>query len=107
MFSRKAVFEFDLPDGKNTDEIELELIESGLEEIENIDGRIYAYGDYTNFGSLSIALENLGIEVNKATLKRVPLNQIEFTEEQLTDIEKLIDRIEDDDDVQAVYTNIA
>jgi transcriptional/translational regulatory protein YebC/TACO1 len=78
-----------------------------LEEIENIDGSIYIYGDYTNFGSLSIALENLGIEVNKATLKRLPLNQVEFNEEQLTDIEKLIDRIEDDDDVQAVYTNIA
>ena len=78
-----------------------------LEEIENVDGRIYVYGDYTNFGSLSVALENLGIEVNKATLKRLPLNQVEFTEEQLTDIEKLIDRIEDDDDVQAVYTNIA
>jgi transcriptional/translational regulatory protein YebC/TACO1 len=43
----------------------------------------------------------------KATLKRLPLNQVEFNEEQLTDIEKLIDRIEDDDDVQAVYTNIA
>ena len=107
MFSRKAVFEFDLPEDKNPEDIELELIESGLEEIENIDGRIYIYGDYTNFGSLSIALENLGIEVNKATLKRLPLNQVEFTEEQLTDIEKLIDRIEDDDDVQAVYTNIA
>jgi transcriptional/translational regulatory protein YebC/TACO1 len=49
----------------------------------------------------------MGIEVNKATLKRLPLNQVEFTEEQLTDIEKLIDRLEDDDDVQAVYTNIA
>ena len=107
MFSRKAVFEFNLPDEKNAEEIELELIEHGLEEIENIDGRVYIYGDYTNFGTLSIALENLDIEVNKATLKRVPLNQVEFTEEQLTDIEKLIDRIEDDADVQAVYTNIA
>ena len=107
MFSRKAVFEFNLPDEKNAEEIELELIEHGLEEIENIDGRVYIYGDYTNFGTLSIALENLDIEVNKATLKRVSLNQVEFTEEQLTDIEKLIDRIEDDDDVQAVYTNIA
>jgi transcriptional/translational regulatory protein YebC/TACO1 len=107
MFSRKAVFEFDLPEDKNPEDIELELIESGLEEIEDIDGRIYIYGDYTNFGSLSVALENMGIEVNKATLKRLPLNQVEFSEEQLTDIEKLIDRIEDDDDVQAVYTNIA
>jgi YebC/PmpR family DNA-binding regulatory protein len=107
MFSRKAVFEFDLPENITQEEIELELIEAGLEEIENVDGRIYVYGDYTNFGTLSSALEGMNIDIDKATLKRLPLNQMEFTEEQLTDIEKLIDRIEDDDDVQAVYTNIA
>jgi YebC/PmpR family DNA-binding regulatory protein len=107
MFTRKAVLEFELPEDKNLEEIELELIESGLEEIESADGMVYVYGDYTNFGSLSDALEKLGIEISKATLKRLPLNQVEFTEEQLVDIEKLIDRIEDDDDVQAVYTNIA
>jgi len=107
MFSRKAVFEFELPEGMNIEDIELELIEWGLEEIETVDGNIYVYGDYTNFGSLSVALERLGVEPARATLKRLPLNQVEFTEEQLTDIEKLIDRIEDDDDVQAVYTNIA
>jgi YebC/PmpR family DNA-binding regulatory protein len=107
MFSRKAVFEFELPDGTGLEDVELELIESGLEEIENVDGTVYVYGDYTNFGTLSSALESMGIEASKATLQRLPLNQVEFTEEQLIDIEKLIDRIEDDDDVQAVYTNIA
>jgi YebC/PmpR family DNA-binding regulatory protein len=107
MFSRRAVFEFELPGGKSLEDIELELIESGLEEIEVYDDLVYVYGDYTNFGSLSHAIEEIGIEVQKASLKRVPSNAVEFTEEQLADIEKLIDRIEDDDDVQAVYTNIA
>ncbi|HUX95375.1 MAG TPA: YebC/PmpR family DNA-binding transcriptional regulator [Bacteroidales bacterium] len=107
MFSRKAVFEFTLPESKSLEEIELELIEAGLEEIEIYDDTVYVYGDYTNFGALSQDLEQMGIEVGKATLKRLPLNQVEFNEEQLADIEKLIDRIEDDDDVQAVYTNIA
>jgi len=107
MFSRKAVFEFELPEDKSIEDIEFELIEAGLEEIERFDDTVYVYGDYTNFGSLSQALDQMGIEVTKATLKRLPLNQVEFTEEQLADIEKLIDRIEDDDDVQAVYTNIA
>jgi YebC/PmpR family DNA-binding regulatory protein len=107
MFNRKAVFEFELPDDKSIEDVELELIEFGLEEIEKLDDTVFVYGDYTNFGSLSMALEEMGIEVKKASLKRFPLNQVEFTEEQLTDIEKLIDRIEDDDDVQAVYTNIA
>jgi YebC/PmpR family DNA-binding regulatory protein len=107
MFNRKAVFEFELPDDKSIEDVELELIESGLEEIEKLDDTVFVYGDYTNFGSLSLALEEMGIEVKKASLKRFPLNQVEFTEEQLSDIEKLIDRIEDDEDVQAVYTNIA
>jgi len=107
MFSRKAVFEFELPDGKNLEDIELELIEAGLEEIEQSDDTVFVYGDYTNFGSLSLALESLGIEIKKASLNRVALNQVEVTEEQLVDIEKLIDKIEDDEDVQAVYTNIA
>jgi len=107
MFNRKAVFEFEMPEDKTVDDIELELIESGLEEVEIVDDLVFVYGDYTNFGTLSQALEDLGIEVKKASLKRFALNQVDFTEEQLVDIEKLIDRIEDDDDVQAVYTNIA
>jgi len=107
MFNRKAVFEFEMPDNKSIEDIEFELIESGIEEIEKVDDMVFVYGDYTNFGSLSQALDDMGIEIQKASLKRFALNQVEFTEEQLTDIEKLIDRIEDDDDVQAVYTNIA
>ena len=107
MFNRKAVFEFDKPENKSIEDIELELIESGLEEVENVDDTIYVYGDYTNFGSLSQSLEDMGIDVKKASLERFAVNQVEYTEEQLADIEKLIDRIEDDEDVQAVYTNIA
>jgi YebC/PmpR family DNA-binding regulatory protein len=107
MFSRRAVFEIELSENKNIEEIELELIEYGLEEIERYDDTIYVYGDYTNFGPLSHALEEMGIEVQKAALKRVASNPVEFTEEQLSDIEKLIDKIEDDEDVQAVYTNIS
>jgi transcriptional/translational regulatory protein YebC/TACO1 len=71
------------------------------------DDMVFVYGDYTNFGSLSSALEELGLEIKKASLKRIALNQVEVSEEQLSDIEKLIDKIEDDEDVQAVYTNIA
>jgi len=45
--------------------------------------------------------------VVKASLERFPTQEVEFSDEQMVDIEKLIDRLEDDDDVQAVYTNIA
>lgn len=106
MFSRKAVFEFEKPEGMSIDDLELELIESGLESIECYDDEVYVYGDYTNFGTLSKALEDRNIEVSKASLKRIPATPIELTEEQMADIEKLLDRLEDDEDIQAVFTNI-
>jgi YebC/PmpR family DNA-binding regulatory protein len=107
MFSRKAVFEFERPGGLDLEELELELIDAGLEEIEDSEGRVYVYGDYTSFGSLSGALEARGIAVEKSGLQRIPSSPVEFGEDQLADIEKMLDKIEDDDDVQAVYTNIA
>ena len=107
MFARKAVFEFEIPEGTDMDELELELIEYGLESAEIYEGRVYLYAPYTEFGSLSKALEDEGIEVEKSSLKRIPTTPVEFSEEQLVDIEKLLDRIEDDEDVQAVFTNIA
>ncbi|GAA0891145.1 YebC/PmpR family DNA-binding transcriptional regulator [Fulvivirga kasyanovii] len=107
MFSRDAVFEFEKTAEMDIEEMELELIDAGMEEIEEKDGVVYVYGDYTNFGTLSKALEDMGIEVNKASLQRNPNSPVEFTEEQMEDIEKMLDKIEDDDDVQAVYTNIA
>jgi len=107
MFSRKAVFEFEKSDNINIEELELELIDAGLEEIDMEDDMVYAYGDYTNFGSLSKAFEEKGIEIKKASLKRIPTTPVEFTEEQLVEIEKMLDRIEEDEDIQAVFTNIA
>lgn len=107
LFSRKAVFQFDVNENINIEEIELELIDAGLEEIEVNESTAYAYADYTDFGSLNQALEDKKIEVTKANLQRIPNSPVEFTEEQLEDIDKLLDKIEDDDDIQAVYTNIA
>ena len=107
MFSRKAVFEFVLPEGTELEEIELELIDAGLEEIEENEGMCYAYADYTSFGELASAFEKLNIEPAKAELKRIPTTPVEFSEEQMEEIEKMLDKMEEDDDVQAVYTNIA
>ena len=68
---------------------------------------IVVYGDYTAFGTLSKAVEDLNLEVQKSSLKRIPTNPVDFSEEQLIDIEKMLDKIEDDDDIQQVFTNIA
>ncbi|MBL3658673.1 YebC/PmpR family DNA-binding transcriptional regulator [Fulvivirga sediminis] len=107
MFNRNAVFEFDKPEGMDLEELELELIDAGMEEIEEQEGKVYVYGDYTQFGSISKALEDLNIEVTKASLQRFPTTPVDFSEEQMEEIEKMLDKVEDDDDVQAVYTNIA
>lgn len=107
MFSRKAHFEIDKNQIIDLDELELTLIDAGLESLEVEEDSIHIYGDYTSFGTLGNALEELNLEVKKAALERIANNPVEFSEEQLVDIEKLLDKIEDDDDVQAVFTNIA
>ena len=107
MFDRKAVFEFEKTDEIDLEELELELIDGGLEELEENEGTVYAYADFTNFGSLGDLLAEKGIEIKKSALKRFPTSPVDFTEEQMEEIEKMLDKIEDDDDVQAVYTNIA
>jgi len=107
MFDRKAVFTFEKTEGMDLEELELSLIDAGLEEIEENDGTIYAYADYTQFGDLGKLLEEMEIDVKKAILKRIPNAPVEFSDDQLEEIEKMLDKIEDDDDVQAVYTNIA
>ncbi len=107
MFDRKAIFEIKKTDSIDIEELELELIDAGLEEIDTEDDMIFVYGDYTNYGKLSSALEEMGLEVEKSSLQRIPTSPVEFTEEQMVDIEKLLDKIDEDDDVQAVYNNIA
>lgn len=109
MFSRKAVFEISQEALElELEELELALIDYGLEEIEaQEEGDILClYGDYSDFGSLSEGLESLKIEPKKASLQRIATSPISYSPEQLEDIEKLLDKIEEDDDVQAVYTNI-
>lgn len=107
MFNRKAVFEIEKTDGLDIEELELELIDAGLEEIEQEDdGLIIMYADYTSFGTLQVALEEKNIEVATSGLKRFPTAPIHLTEEQTVEIEKLLDKIEEDDDIQQVFTNI-
>ena len=107
MFSRKAHFEVAKEGLGNLEELELELIDYGLESMEKEDEIVHIYGDYTSFGSLANALEKMNADVKKAALERIANNPVEFSEEKLVDIAKLLYRIEDDDDVKAVFTNIA
>ncbi|WP_299326723.1 YebC/PmpR family DNA-binding transcriptional regulator [uncultured Helicobacter sp.] len=108
MFARKSVFAFSKPESLPLDELELALIDYGLEELESLeDGSLIAYGGYADFGALSEGLESLQITPTSAKLARIPTSPITLSEEQIEELEKLLDRIEEDDDVQAVYTNLA
>lgn len=108
MFERKSVFEFNKPESMPLEDIELALIDYGLEELESLEsGMLVAYGGYTDFGSLSEGLESLHIQPTSAKLARIPTSPITLSDEQIEELEKLLDRIEEDDDVQAVYTNLA
>ena len=107
MFNRKCVFEFEKTEEMDLEEMEFELIDAGLEEIEEQEGRVFVYGDYKSFGTLSTSLEEMNIDVLKSNLQRIPTSTNEYTDEQLEDIEKMLDKIEDDDDIQQVFTNIA
>lgn len=107
MFQRKSFFEIEMTEEMDLEELELHLIDAGVEELEAEVGTLFIYGDYTSFGTISKGLEDLGIELQKSGLKRFPTSPVEFSEEQLVDIEKMLDKIEDDDDIQQVFTNIA
>jgi YebC/PmpR family DNA-binding regulatory protein len=106
MFDRKTVIEFPVPEGKDLEELEFELIDAGLEEMSVDDEVVSLIGDYTSFNNLTSAVDTLGIETTKSGLQRLPTQPIELTEEQIVDVEALLDKIEDDDDVQSVYTNL-
>lgn len=105
MFARKAVFHTDLVD-MDLDELELNLIDFGLEEMNKSDDELIIIGDYTSFGSLNEGIEKSGLKIKKGNLEFIPNSTISLNDEALEQIEKLIDKLEDDDDVQAVYTNI-
>lgn len=91
----------------DVEELELELIDFGLEEIgEDSEGNIIIRTPFNEFGNMSKALEDKGIEVITAELTRIPVNTIELPEDQANEVLKLVDNLEQDDDVQKVYHNL-
>ncbi len=105
LFERKGLFTIST---KNTkpDDLELELIDFGLEEFTVEGEEAYLTTSYPDFRKMQKALEDKGVEVLSAELQRLPLSTNELNAEQLEEVHKLIEQIEDDEDVQAVYTNI-
>src|SRR5918997_7115104 len=109
-FRKMAVFKMK-PEGLNPDELELELIDSGLEELgegtgENSEDVLVARCVFNDFGNMQKALEERGITPISAELEWIPVSTVELPEDQAQDVLKLVDRLEQDEDVQKVFYNL-
>jgi YebC/PmpR family DNA-binding regulatory protein len=94
-------------EGVNVDDLEFELIDFGLEEIgEDAEGNVIIRTKFNEYGNMSKALEEKKIEVISAELTWIPANTMELSEEQANDVLKMVDNLEQDDDVQKVYHNL-
>jgi YebC/PmpR family DNA-binding regulatory protein len=106
LFERKGVFKFD-PAKLNLDEVELDLIDSGAEEIEKNDDEIVVYTKFTEFGHMQKFLESKHFEVKSTELQYIPNTTKELSEAEQDEVLKLIETLEADEDVQTVYHNLA
>lgn len=107
IFDRKGIFNIDLSQIKmDWDDFEMEMIDGGAEEIDKDEEEVMITTAFEDFGSLSHKLDELGIEVKSAELQRIPNNTKDVTEEQFKANMKMLERFEEDDDVQNVYHNM-
>ena len=107
IFDRKGIFSIDKSSIKmDWDDFEMEMIDGGAEEVESDDDEVMITTAFEDFGTLSHKLEELGLEAKSAELERIPNNSKEVTEEQFKINMKMLDRFEEDDDVQNVYHNM-
>lgn len=107
IFERKGVFKIKA-EGIDMDELELELIDAGLDSLEkDEENHLVIYTKFADFGSMQKALEDRNIEVISAELHRIPSIHKELNEAETDDVLELIDKLEQDDDVQNVFHNLA
>lgn len=105
MFERKGVFIVN-SEGHDEEELTLELLDGGLEDIETGEGTFILTCAFEDFGSLNAKLEEMKIEAESATLERIPTTMVELDLDAAKSVLKLIEIIEDDDDVQNVFHNL-
>lgn len=109
LFDHKCVFTFKKKDGVEMDELILDLIDYGVDDEYDTDeesGEITIYGDPKCFGEIQKHLEENGFEVTGAEFTRIPNDLKDVTPEERETIDKMVELLEDDDDVQNVYTNM-
>jgi YebC/PmpR family DNA-binding regulatory protein len=106
MFERKGVFKFD-PAKLNLDELELDLIDAGAEDIQRDEEETIIYTKFTEFGHMHKFLESKKLEAKSSELQYIPTTTKELSEAEQDEVLKCIEALEADDDVQNVYHNLA
>lgn len=107
MFTRKCVFKISA-EGVDLEELELDLIDHGLEEVKEPDeeGLVELYAAFEDYGNLQKGLEEKNIEVKESELVRIPGHTTTLSDEQVEEVIKLIDKMEEDEDVLNVFHNM-
>lgn len=106
LFDHKSVFKISKKEGLDIEELELELIDFGADEIAEDDNEIIIYAEFESFSKIQKYLEEAGFEILSAEFERIPNDLKELNEEQRAQVYKLLDKLEEDEDVQNVFHNM-
>jgi len=106
MFERKCIFKVVKKEGINVEELEFELIDFGAEEVGEMENELIIFGEFEAFGKIHHYLEENGFEVISAEFERIPMDTKELSGEEEEAVEKLLNKFEEDDDVQNVFHNM-
>jgi len=106
LFDHKCVFKIGIKEGVSIEDLELELIDYGVDELAEDEDSIVLYGEFQSYSSIQKYLEENGFEIFSAEFERIPNDMKELNEEQKATVMKLLDKIEDDEDVQNVFHNM-
>ena len=106
LFEHKCVFKIAEKEGLDIESLELELIDCGVDEVFNDESEIVIYAPFEAYGTIQKYLEDHNIEIISGEFERIPLDTKEVTEEQRASVEKLIERLEEDEDVTNVFHNM-
>ena len=106
LFDHKCVFRIAPKAGVSMEDLELELIDYGVDELAEDEDSIVLYGEFQSYSLIQKYLEENGFEIHSAEFERIPNDMKELNEEQKAQVQKLLDKIEDDEDVQNVFHNM-
>ncbi|MFI3318701.1 MAG: YebC/PmpR family DNA-binding transcriptional regulator [Rikenellaceae bacterium] len=104
MFEHKCTFKFNPAEGVDVEELELEMIDIGVDEFDAEEGSVTVYAPYEDFGAIQHWLDERGYEIVSGESVRIPTDTKDLSDEERADIEKLVERLEEDEDVVNVYT---